>query len=312
MKVISRRMSIRHRGNLERQEVTEIITLFNEGNKPIREFYFEMEDFRNVLSVIDDKGNMITFLTKEQLKPMVGEEISAKLDNNEVYICGIVLSTSNEIQTGEYKIFKLTYNILSLDSPFVYDNPLSVYKNSNFIIIFSFYDNETVSLSFDFEKGDTADEGLYIACYDKDNNDIDYDIEDKFHYVPKQRNITLSISARKRKEAGIQSVAVVYSIVPDKEVRNIIGIITSFSILFPFFIVAAYFHFKSLSLFGIMATTEFLSIVSLGIARFPSILIYVNRRLIISFIELVLVLVIILLIPETWLLEVWNLLISHL
>ena len=294
-------MFIRHRGNLERQEVTEIITLFNEGNDPIREFYFEMEEFRNGLRVLDDKENLIPFLTKEQLKPMVGEVISAILDNNEVYICGIVLSASNEIQTGEYKIFKLAYNILSLDFPIVYDNPLSVYKNSNFIIIFSFYDNETVSLSFDFEKGDTADEGLYIACYDKEDNGIDYDVEDKFHYVPKQRNITLSISARKRKEAGIQSVAVIYSVVPDKEVRNIIGIITLFSILFPWFILEAYVHFKSLSLFGIMPTTELLSIVSLGIARFPSILIRVNWRLIISLIELFFVLVVILFIPETWL-----------
>lgn len=308
--VISRRIVVKHQSGLGRQEVTEIITLFNDGKEPIREFYFEMEDFRNELSVTDDKGFLIPFLTKEKIKRSVDNAISKKLDSDQIHICGIALPTS--IESGEYRVLKLTYNFLCSGSGVYYYNSLiPFYKYANFLIFLSFFGNETLSLSLDFEEGITTEYGISLIARDNNNNRLYPDIQDKFHYTNKERNITLSISDRKRKEAGIQAVAVLYVIVPDKEVRNIVGTITLFSILFPAFIVAEYFHFKSLSLFGIMATTELLSIVSLGIARFQSILISVNKRLIISSIELVLVFLLIL-IPNTWLLSFWHLLISHL
>jgi hypothetical protein len=308
--VISRRIVVKHQSGLGRQEVTEIITLFNDGKEPIREFYFEMEDFRNELSVTDDKGFLIPFLTKEKIKRSVDNAISKKLDSDQIHICGIALPTS--IESGEYRVLKLTYNFLCSGSGVYYYNSLiPFYKYANFLIFLSFFGNETLSLSLDFEEGITTEYGISLIARDNNNNRLYPDIQDKFHYTNKERNITLSISDRKRKEATIEEVAVLYVIVPDKEVRNIVGTITLFSILFPAFIVAEYFHFKSLSLFGIMATTELLSIVSLGIARFQSILISVNKRLIISSIELVLVFLLIL-IPNTWLLSFWHLLISHL
>jgi len=310
LNVISRRIVVKHQSGLGRQEVTEIITLFNEGKEPIREFYFEMEDFRNELSVTDDKGNLIPFLTKEEIKQSVGDAISEKLDSDQIYICGIPLPTS--IESGEYRILKLTYNFLWAGSGnYYYNSLIPFYKYTEFPIFLSFFGNETLSLSLDFEEGITTEYGISLIARGANNKRLYPDIQEKFHYADKERNITLSISARKRKEAGIQAVAVLYAVVPDKEVRNIVGIITLFSILFPAFIVAEYFHFKSLSLFGIMATTELLFIVSLGIARFQSILISVNKRLIISSIELVLVFLLIL-IPNTWLLSFWHLLISHL
>jgi len=308
--VISRRIVVKHQSGLGRQEVTEIITLFNDGKEPIREFYFEMEDFRNELSVTDDKGFLIPFLTKEKIKRSVDNAISKKLDSDQIHICGIALPTS--IESGEYRVLKLTYNFLCSGSGVYYYNSLiPFYKYANFLIFLSFFGNETLSLSLDFEEGITTEYGISLIARDNNNNRLYPDIQDKFHYTNKERNITLSISDRKRKEATIEEVAVLYVIVPDKEVRNIVGTITLFSILFPAFIVAEYFHFKSLSLFGIMATTELLFIVSLGIARFQSILISVNKRLIISSIELVLVFLLIL-IPNTWLLSFWHLLISHL
>lgn len=308
--VISRRIVIKHQSSLGRQEVAEIITLFNEGKEPIREFYFEMEDFRNELSVTDDKGNLIPFLTKEKLKQSVDDAISEKLDSDQIYICGIALPTS--IESGDYRVLKLTYNFLWAGSGIYYYNSLiPFYKYTKFLIFFSFFGNETLSLSLDFEEGITTEYGLSLIARGVNNKRLYPDIQDKFHYVLNQRNITLSISARRRKEAEIQAVALAYSVVPDKEVRNIVGIITFFSILFPAFIFAAYFYFKSLSLFGIMATTELLSIVSLGIARFQSILIFVNKRISISLIELFLVFLFII-IPETWLLSFLHLLISHL
>ncbi len=308
--VISRRIIVKHQSSLGKQEVTEIITLFNVGKEPIKEFYFEMEDFRNELSVTDDKGNLIPFLTKEKLKQYVDDVILAKLDSDQIYICGIVLP--NSIESGDYRVLKLTYNFLWAGSGVYYYNSLiPFYKYTNFLIFFSFFGNETLSLSLDFEEGITTEYGISLVARGMNNKRLYPDIQDKFHYAPKERNITLSISAKKRKEAEIQAVAVMYSVVPDKEVRNIVGIVTFFSILFPVFIVAAYFHFKSLSLFGIMATTELLSIVSLGIARFQSILIFVNKRISISLIELFLDFVIVL-IPETWLLRFWHLLIPHL
>lgn len=61
LKVLSRRMVIRHQNSLEKQEVKEIITLVNEGKDPITEIYFEMEEFRNELNVTDDQGNIVPF-----------------------------------------------------------------------------------------------------------------------------------------------------------------------------------------------------------------------------------------------------------
>ncbi|MHB8562075.1 MAG: hypothetical protein ACYDAP_13130 [Thermoplasmataceae archaeon] len=305
-------MVIRHQNSLEKQEVKEIITLVNEGKDPITEIYFEMEEFRNELNVTDDQGNIVPFLTKEALKHKLVGEIKAQLENDKKHICGIVFHPSGEIRSGEYKILELSYNLLGLETEVTYDNPLlSVYTSSNFYLVFSFFGDETVSLSLDFEAGISADDGLFIICRDKDGEDIlDYNVEEKFHYNPSQRNITLSISARKRKEKEIQSVLVLYSVVPDKEVRTLIGSITLFSILFPILIVAVYLRFKNLSLFGIMSTTELLSIVSLGIAEFPSILVSVKRRLILSMVELFLVFIIIL-IPQTWISEVWDMIIHH-
>ena len=261
---------------------------------------------------MNDQGNIVPFLTKEALKHKLVGEIKAQLENDKKHICGIVFHPSGEIRSGEYKILELSYNLLGLETEVTYDNPLlSVYTSSNFYLVFSFFGDETVSLSLDFEAGISADDGLFIICRDKDGEDIlDYNVEEKFHYNPSQRNITLSISARKRKEKEIQSVLVLYSVVPDKEVRTLIGSITLFSILFPILIVAVYLRFKNLSLFGIMSTTELLSIVSLGIAEFPSILVSVKRRLILSMVELFLVFIIIL-IPQTWISEVWDMIIHH-
>ena len=260
-----------------------------------------MEEFRSGLSIFDEVGNVIPFLTKEDIRNRLSEDIKAKLDNDEIFLAWMVLSTP--IQPQQYAVIKLRY----LD----YEDPgknvsvrmtgvLSSYRAPFFNIIVAFFANETLSISFNFEEGVTHEYGASLLARDKNGHDIeDVKIGDNFHYIVNQHNFSLSISGRKRNQTGIQSILLLYTVFPDKELRNIVGGITSFAILFPILIVITYFHFNNLSLFGIMSTAELLAIISLGIARFPSALISIKMRLIISMTELFLVYVIILF-PASW------------
>ena len=66
--IISRRITVKHTAGLIRPEVIETVTVFNDGNSPITEIALELEEFRNDLSIFDEKGDVIPFLTKEAIK----------------------------------------------------------------------------------------------------------------------------------------------------------------------------------------------------------------------------------------------------
>jgi hypothetical protein len=310
LKVISRRIVINHKSGLLKQEVIETITIYNRGLSSIKEIILEMENFRNELNVFDDIGHLIPFLTKAALKTKLTEDMVLQLESDKIFLAGVAFPSYCEIEPNAYKILVLRYTNFNVKNNVSYNSPLPFYKISAFYFIFSFFGEETISLSLDFEEGITHDNGLIIIPKDENGNYLDdYSIEDNFHYKLNQHNITLSVSNRKRMEKGIQSVYALYAVVPDSEYRTLIGGITWFSLIFPIFIVSFYFHFNSLSLFGIMSTTELLSIVSMGIARFPSMLISIRKRLVISMLELFAVFVIIL-IPHAWISYLW-VVISH-
>lgn len=291
------------------REVIETVTLLNVGDSPITEVALELEEFRNQLSVSDEQGKMLPFLTKEAIRDKLPEDMKAQLDRNEIFLVWVILFNSMPIQPQQYKVLRLRH--LDYEDPKmnIRDkkvNMFSVYRVPFFSFVSSFFANETVSLSFVFEEGVTHHGGLVLLAKDQNGDDIEEeDIENNFHYTVNQHNITLSISGKKRKEKSIQSIDTLYAVVPDEESRSLVGGITFFSIVFPAFIVITYFHFKSLSLFGIMSTTELLSIVSLGLARFPSGLISIKKRLIISTIEIFFVYVIILF-PGIWFTSLYN------
>lgn len=260
-----------------------------------------MEEFRSELSIFDEVGNVIPFLTKEDIRNKLTKDIKARLERDEIFLAWMVLSTP--IQPKQYVVIKLRYLDYEDPEQNVSDRTVSVlpfYRAPFFNITIVFFANETLSISFNFEEGVTHEYGPVLLARDKDGNDIeDVKIEDNLHYIVNQHNFSLSISGRKRNQAGIQSILLLYTVFPDKELRSIVGGITWFALLFPILIVITYFHFNDLSLFGIMSTTELLSIISLGIARFPSGLISIKKRLIISMTELFLLYVLILL-PASW------------
>ncbi len=301
LSIASRRINLNHTGGLLRREVMETITLFNTGKSPLSEIALEMEEFRSGLSIIDEEGNLIPFLTKEDIRNRLAEGIKAKLDTDEIFLAWMVLS--RPIQPQEYYVIKLRYLEYEDPEKNISDRTVSflpLYRAPFFNVVISFFANETLSVSFDFEEGVTHEYEPVLFARDKNGNDIqDVSIEDNFHYDVNQHNFSLSISGRRRSQTGIQSILLLYTVFPDKEVRTIVGGITWFAILFPLLIVITYFHFNNLSLFGIMSTTELLSIISLGIARFPSGLISIKRRLIVSMTELFLVYVLILM-PIIW------------
>ena len=80
LSIASRRINLNHTGGLLRREVMETITLFNTGKSPLSEIALEMEEFRSGLSIIDEEGNLIPFLTKEDIRNRLAEGIKAKLD----------------------------------------------------------------------------------------------------------------------------------------------------------------------------------------------------------------------------------------
>lgn len=301
LSIASRRITLNHTGGLLRREVMETITLFNSGNSPLPEIALEMEEFRSGLSIFDKEGNVIPFLTKEDIRNRLTEDIKARLDRDDIFLAWMALSTP--IQPQQYNVIKLRYLEYEDPGKNVSDRTVSFlpfYRAPFFNIDISFFANETLSISFNFEEGVTHEYGPVLFARDKNGNDIeDVNIGDNFHYTVDQHNFSLSISGRRRNQTEIQSIMLLYTVFPDKELRSIVGGITWFSIFFPILIVITYFHFNNLSLFGIMSTTELLSIFSLGIARFPSGLISIKRRLIISMTELFLVYVLILM-PISW------------
>lgn len=288
------------------QDIIETITLFNDGPDAIKEVILEMEEYRNELKIFDEEWHLIPLLTKDELKEYLPKNTYSQLIEDKIFLAGLPLPASLEIKPKTRKTIVMQYKSFSNIQNVRYNGYLPSYGLSNFYVTFSFFENETFSLSINFEEGITHRNGLIIIPVDKQGEYItDYSAGEKFHYVENQHNLTLSISIKKREEKEIISAFVLYSVIPDPEYRTLIGGITLFSITFPVFIILFYFRFNSLSLFGIMSTTELLSIVSIGISRFPSTLISIRRRLFLSLLELFVVFVVILT-PHVFLLYLWT------
>lgn len=307
VKIISRRIVIKHTSGLLKREFLESIVLFNNSVEQIEEIAIEMEEFRNELGVYDESGIQIPYLTKEEIKSKIPSSAWVSLDEDKVFLAYITLPSQNALRPNAYKLINLRYVDYEDPSQNIYDsvprNPISemfenlksrVYRAPFYDVSINFFEMETTSISFVFEEGISHDAGLILLARDSKNNEIIDEIEKSFHYNVEKNFCSLSISGRKRNIKDIHSIEIFYAVVPDKELRQIINSITGFSLAFPFIILYFYFYFKDLSLFGIMSTTDLLAIISLGLTQFKTGLISIKKRLIISLLLLLLIYLVIL------------------
>ncbi len=302
IKIISRRILIKHTSGLLKREFLESIVIFNNSVKQVEEIAIELQKFRIELSVYDESGIQIPFLTKEEIKSKIPSSAWDSFDSDKVFLAYIKLPSKNVLGPNTYKIINFryvdyedpsqnTYSLLSQNRVSVFfDNLKSrVYRAPFYSISINFFEFETTSISFVFEEGISHDAGLTLLARDSNNNEIIGDFEEPFHYTLEKHFCSLSISGRKRKSKDIHSIEILYAVVPDKELRQIINSITGFSLAFPFIILYLYFYFKNLSLFGIMSTTDLLAIISLGLTQFKTGLISIKKRLILSLMLLLLI-----------------------
>lgn len=269
--------------------------MFNSGDKEITEIALEMEEFRNELSIADDGGNYLPFLTKEKIlkETPINENIKTKLINNEIFLAFIPLRPSfSSIAPKSYKVIFLRYwehddqgkddIIIKKFEENKILRKLSVFRTSHFVLPIRFYGEETASLSFSFGEGIRHKRGLMMIPIDETSKIVDKKIMDSFHYVPLRNSISLGISGEKRKDYNLKSLEFYYEIVPTQDIRYFLNGITLFTFLFPFLVLYLYLQLKSLSLFGITSTTDFLAIISLGVTKFQTGLISIKTHLIIS------------------------------
>ena len=302
LEVISRRFVIKHSEGLLTKETYESIVLFNSGDTEICEMALEMEEYRNELSVKDDKGCNIPFLPKDQiLQKPIDQEVKDKLDKNKLYLSYIVFKSGDSgIKPKSYKMIEFRYwehgyqeckekyeNIEenSVETKKLKpNNPKLIHINSisKFYIPIRFYCAETVNLSFSFEEGITHNNGLFLIAEDNHSKILNKKIEKEFHYEPLPNRISLGISGRKRVKNKINLLNIYYSVVPTSDILYFLNGITIFSLLFPFVIYFFYMQFQNLSLFAIMSTSDLLAIISLGVARFQTGLISIKTRLTVS------------------------------
>jgi hypothetical protein len=298
--IISRRIVVKHTSGLLKREFIESITIFNNSEKKVEEIAIEMEEFRNELSVYDESGVQIPFLPKEEIKKKILSFSKACLDGDKAFLAYLNLSSSGALKPNSYKIINFSYVDYEDPSQNIYDsasqNQISrafenlksrVYRAPFYNISLEFFGMETTSISFVFEEGISHESGLILLARDSNNEEIPGDLEESFHYILEKHFCSLSISGRKRKNKDIHSIEVLYAVVPDKELRQIVNSITLFSLIFPFIVLYLYFYFKNLSLLGIMSTTDLLAIISLGLNKFQTGLISIKKRLIISLLLLV-------------------------
>ncbi len=290
LSVISRRIVVTHSSSNINRHISETITLFNSGSSSISEIALEMEDFRADLNIFTENGSLIPFLTKEKIGERLSSEMKEQLDDDKIFLAWMTFNMGEEIKPGSYKLIRLQYidyRNNEIPTSIKGRHFLSISKPISFSKDVSFFSDETLSLFFDFEWGTTHDGDLQLIPKNKNNEYImDEKIGADFHYEPYPHNITLSISGKKREKNEIQSIDIFYFLIPDQDIHILVESLTYFSILFPFLIIFIYIYFKNLTLFGIMSTTEFLAIVSIGITRFPTTLISVKGRTILTIIEL--------------------------
>lgn len=267
-----------------------------------------MEEFRNELSIVDDTGKFLPFLTKEQIlrESHIDDAIKTKLKNNEIFLAFIPLGSSfSSIAPKSYKVIVFRYwehddqgrddiRIKNFEESKILRKS-SVFRISHFVLPIRFYGEETVSLSFSFGEGITHKRGLIMIPIGEDSRMVvDKKIIDNFHYTPFPNIISIGISGKKRKDLKLKSLEFYYEIVPTQDIRYFLNGITLFTWLFPFLILYLYFQVRSLSLFGITSTTDFLAIISLGVTKFQTGLISIKIHLIISLILIVLAYLIVL------------------
>ena len=282
IEIISRRKNYSHSEGLLKRTVRERITFQNKSEDGLNEIILEIENFKTNLKISSTIGNELTYLPnyklikREDIPQNIKESITTDDPDKRIYTLAIALNET--IEKDEYCSIFLDYTEYPKEEK---NGKLGdgntesshfMYKEAEYMDLILFYGEETLSIANSWGNGLQIDEtndpyilgGLVSNVQDNDSfNELD---ELRMHLDMRKNSYSFSLSDDYRNDKNIDSIAIFYSVKPEKNEYSLIQTLAVITFLLPFTGLTA-LYFKNISYLFDSLEIESVFILTLAFAQ---------------------------------------------
>ena len=258
IEIISRHIYYNHSEGLLKRTVREEITFKNKSEEKLNEIILEIENFKTNLKISNSKESALVYLPnykiiqRNDIPEDIKEGIKKEDPDDRSYI--LVIELNKTIEKEEYCSLYLDYIEYTKEEKQnntyegLTESKHFMYNEAEYMDVIFFYSKETLSIFNHWGNGlEIGKFDPYIfGSNDSDGQDKDsiIDLDEKKIHLDNRKNcFSFSVSNKYRIKENLDSIAIFYSVKPEKKEYNLIQTLAIVTVLLPFTgITALYFH----------------------------------------------------------------------